>query len=517
MKKIVTGEILQEKMKESIHLLCDTVKTTLGPKGNNVIIDHSLFTPFITNDGATIAKNIESEDEVVNTILEIAKEASLKTNDTVGDGTTTTLVLLESIFDESLKCIQNGTNPILLKQEFHTSLQKIIKAIEELKMKPNTTTLENIAKIAANDEEIGSLVSEVFLKVKTKNAITIKEIEETTLNVSFLKGYSLDIHLASDYFLKNQKNLNYKNAVVLLINDFVDNLENISFVLNDCINNNKNLIVIASDFDENVVQEMISLNLQDVLDCCLIKIAEYGMRQRIVAKDLEVITNAKIVENYNQITLENLGFVKGIMINKDIARIDFETTPKIKEYLTRIEQEEKEIQDDFDECFYQKRIAMLESGIAEIVVGAPTKTECHEKKMRIDDAICALESAQDGILPGGGVTLLKIANEMKIQNTADAILKKALEKPFMQILLNSGLEVESIYKEIKKVHYEKVYNVHKNQFEDCNNTIVVDSSKVIIKTLENACSIATMLLTTTSLIINEYDNNANKTNEYTEL
>ena len=275
MKKVISGIELQKKIMESIELLCGTVKKTLGPKGNNVIIDHSNFSPFITNDGVTIAQNIESDDETMGAILELIKEASIKTNEEVGDGTTTTLVLLETIYKESLEYINKGMNPIVLKKELDNTLLIILEYLEKLKALPTKEKILYIAKIAANDEELGTFAYKTFLKVKNKNAITIEESNQKKTEVIFKKGYTLDSILASPYFFKDNKKIIYKDALVLLVKDTLTHIENISFILNEVMKNKKNIVIMARDYDEYVIQEIISLCLHENVNICLLKINEY--------------------------------------------------------------------------------------------------------------------------------------------------------------------------------------------------------------------------------------------------
>lgn len=517
MKKVICGDYLEEKLQESVNLLCDTVKTTLGPKGSNVIIDHSSFTPFITNDGVTIAQNIESEDEAINTILEIAKEASIKTNNVVGDGTTTTLILLQSIFNESLKVISKGINPIILKKELDDSLQKIVDSIYDLKIKPTKKVLNNIANIAANDKQIGEIVSEVCSKIPTKDAINIKEIEENVIKAKYFKGYTFESNLASNYLLKDKTSLNYKDSIVLIVNDLLLNIEDISNILNEVMRRKKSLVIIANDFDEYFVRNIVSLTINDNLKCCLLKISEYGTRQRAIQKDLEIITNAQIVEDIKNVNPDNFGNINNIIINKDNTRLDFESNDKINEYLSLLKTECIEIFDEYEKEFYNKRISMFTCGTAQILIGGPTKTETQEKRMRLDDAICAYYASKEGILPGGGVSLLKIANDINDNKEADQIWKITLSKPFEQLIFNSGLDLNVIKKEIEDSKYTLVYNVNTDEYEDYLKTNVVDSMNGVLNSLINACSIASMLFTTTSLIINEHPNNINKINDYSEI
>lgn len=307
MKKVVCGSELQEKILESISLLCGTVKQTLGPKGNNVLIDHSTFSPFITNDGVTIAKNIESEDQVVAAILEIIKEASIKTDEEVGDGTTTTLVLLESLYKQSIQYINNGASPILLKKELDKNLAIILQELQKLKSKASISNLKNIATISAGDEELGQIAYQVMRKVKEKSAITIKEVPNDKISLSFFKGYSCEISLASPYFLIDTNILNFEDAYILLLNASLHNLEYISFILNDIIKNNQKLVIIANDFEEHTVEELVSLSLIENISLCLLKIEDYGMHIYEIMKDIACITGANIIEQGSSITGKDIG------------------------------------------------------------------------------------------------------------------------------------------------------------------------------------------------------------------
>ncbi len=515
MKKVISGEKLQNKVKESIELLCGTVKGTLGPKGNNVIIDHSSFSPFITNDGVTIAKNIESDDEAVGAILEIVKEASIKTNEEVGDGTTSTLVLLENLYKESLEYINGGMNPILLKKELDKTLNRILEHLQKEKLPPTKEKILHIAKIAANDEELGAVAYKAFQKVKNKNAITITETKENKTEVHFKKGYAFASTLASPYFLNDSPKLSFKDAFVLLIKDTLTDIETISFILNDVMKNKKSVVIIARDYEEYVVQEITSLCLNDNLNACLIKTNEYGLQEQAVEKDIETITGAKKIEK--NILNAKLGFVSNIIIEKEKVRIDFTSNEIIKKYIVNLKKESKETKEEFELEFIQKRIAMFTYGIAEILIGAPTKTECQERKMRLEDALCAVSASSSGILIGGGLSLLQMASQIKGTTEATKIWKKALTKPFEQILINAGLDYKRIKEQIEKKEYKVLYNVSKNEWEDSQNTYVIDPLLVVYNSLINASSIAGMLLTTTSLIINEHANNVQKVSDYTEL
>lgn len=505
MKKVISGEELKNKTKEAINLLCDSVKITLGPKGSNVIVDHSNFNPFITNDGVTIAQNIESDDQVINTILEIAKESSIKTNEKVGDGTTSTLVLLESIFNQGLKAIENGKNPLCLKKEIDIELERILKYLEKSSYKPNQEQLFFIASTSANDEEIGNLISECYQKVRTKNAITITESNESKSCYQFLEGYSFSTMIASPYFFKDNNEIILKNTYILLINDYLDSVNYIEHVINKIVNEEKSLIVIALDYSDNFINEILALNFEQQLNIVLLKNPEYGIKQYKVFKDLSLISRCPIYKNEN---IKNyLGNIEKITINNNLTTINFKQKAEFKKY---VENDFDYADNELDTEFYYKRLAMFESGMIEIKVGAPTSTERREKKMRFDDALFAVNIAFQGVTAGSGVSLMKISNQLNNSSDGSLILKEALKEPFKQIMVNSALDYEKIMNEIIESNFTKIFNVSTNSFELIEKTSVLDPIVVIKESLINACSIATMLLTTSSMVINEHKLNNDK-------
>ena len=294
MKKVIMKEELQEKMQESIHLLCSIVKETLGPNGKNVLIDHSLFSPFITNDGATIARNIESEDAIINTILEIAKESSLKTDSKVGDGTTTTLVLLESIFDNGLELIKKGMPPILFKKNLTKSLEKVLNSLKKEKHLPKNKEYESLSIIAANEEELGKFINQVYQKIKTKNGIEIVETDQSILSVQYENGYQFPIELGSPLFLKEQEKIFLENPVFLYVEDQNSSLENYSMYLNAAMKNKWDVVFIAKNFSDSFIQECLYLNDTQTINCFLLKIGEYGIKESIIWKDIKFITSQKL-------------------------------------------------------------------------------------------------------------------------------------------------------------------------------------------------------------------------------
>jgi len=504
MKKVVSGTDLREKLSEAVNLLCDTVKITLGPKGNNVIIDHSNFSPFITNDGVTIAENIESDDLVINTILELAKEASIKTNEVVGDGTTTTLVLLQSIFNNGLKLIEEGVSPIIIKNQLNKSLEKVLLKIKEKTRNCVEEDILNVLNISGNDSEIGETIYNAYSKINNVEGIKIIEGENSITQIEYLKGYTFDTLMASPYYFLNTKKINIKNSKILLLKNELFDIESISKILNIVISNKEDLVIIAENYSNDLINNILSLNEEIDNKIYLIKSSFYGREETCFYNDLKNICECKIINDLEHIDYYDLGTILEMNITKEYSNIIFQENKSIIKQLEILQNSEN----DFD----KKRYSMLKNGIVNIVVGANTITERREKKMRYDDALCALKSIEEGILPGSGLILYQISEELD-----NDILKDALKEPLKTILINSGLNEKKIIEYIKNNNYNKVYNVNTNSYEDISKTKVVDTYKVIKSCITNSISIAGMLLTTQSLVINERVNNLNKINDYNEL
>lgn len=508
MKKVITGKELYDCEEKAIALLCGTVKKTLGPRGSNAIIDHSLMNPFITNDGVTIARNIESEDERINTLLTLAKEASIKTDETVGDGTTTTLVLLESLFKSGLAKIKDGLNPYLLKNELDEALENIIEEIKKESKTPTEENYYNIASIAASNKNIGKLITRMYLKVGS--AIKIEESKTSETYTKIINGYSFEPLLASPYFFNNTNEIIYKNSLILIMLKEVNEIGEISEIINYTIEKRIPLVILATDYTEEVINEVLSLNLSKITNVTLLKLPEYGLHQMEVLKDLEIISNAKIAKSSDELSLNNLGKCEEIKITKELATINNNLQSKvIKRYINNLKEKISTIDDDFELEFQSNRLSKLTNGIGIIYVGATTTTEAREKKMRFDDTFCALNCAANGIIPGSGLILLKIKENLEAKNNGSIILKEALDKPFMQILENVGINPSNIYNKIKASDFNIIYNVFENKFETISKTKVIDPTTVVITSLKNAVSIAGMLLTTTSMIINEQQESIN--------
>ena len=486
MKKVISGNELYDNMTKAINLICSTVKTTLGPKGCNVIIDESNLSPYITNDGVTIANNICSDDEVINAILTITKEASIKTNNDVGDGTTSTLVLLEKIFNEGLKEIKCGKNPMILKKELHEDLEDIILEINKYNKKPSNDDLLKIATISGGNNKIGENVTKSYLK---SNEIEI--IEDTETYIEEINGYTFDTIIASPYFFTYNKELSYNNSCIILFHNDICSTEEIANILNYTINNDRSLILVANDYSENFINETINLYLDSDIKICLLKNPEYGIRRYQLYEDLKAITKANITNDI--ITINDIGTINTIKINNENTNIMFTYDNDIKNRIKEI------TKSGFDEYYISQKLAMFTSSLIKIHISANTDTERKEMKMRYDDALCAIREAKNGIIPGSGLILYQISDKCK-----NKIFKNSLSAILDQILYNAGLDENKIKDYIKSNNFQKIYNIINDMYESVDDTSVLDPTSVVINSLVNATSIASMLLTTTSIIVNEH-------------
>lgn len=507
MKSVIKGAELYNYLEESVKLISDTVKTTIGPRGSNVIVSTMNMPSFITNDGVTIADAIASSDGVSNTILTLIKEAALKTNNDVGDGTTTTIVLLESIFLNGLKEIKNGYNPLKLKQEIDESVKKVIDLLDKESMIASDKDLINLASISANDMEIGELITEFYIKLNRSKNIKIMESDTLEDHTEKLLGYFIDSTLASPYFLKNKESITINNPNLLIIDKRINDLEDLAIYINDAINKNTSLIIMADSFSDQVINEILAINDSDIPKIVLINNFEYGTNKFAINDDLQALMGVN----------NNYGTLKKIILYKNNITFIGNNSSILNRRINELKEEIKNETKEYELDLLKNRLSKLENNYGIIYVGGNTTLERRERKMRFDDAMSAIYSAGDGILLGGGIPYLKISDELNTTTSADKIIKKALYSPFKQILENNAINSPEIYKYIKDNDFNVVYNVKNNTFETREETSVIDSKKVLVEALINASSIASMLLTTTHLIINEEKKFTNSFNEFSEL
>ena len=499
MKKIIKSEELYKYLEESVKLIGDAVKTTIGPSGSNVIINDASLSPFITNDGVTIANAVDSDDLVISTILSIIKEASLKTNNNVGDGTTTTICLLESIFLNGLEVIKKGYDPIKLKNELQKVIDNVVLMLDDLTINTTDEHLKLLANISANDEEIGNLITEFYLSLKKcKNIKIMENTKDNKDTTEIMPGYFIDTSLASPYFLKNKQSITINNPNLVIFDTPVIDMDVLDNYINDSLNKNECLFVLADSYSDTVINEVLALNYEKE-NIILLNNYEYGVKKFSIIDDLISLLN----------TNNNYGKLEKIIIDNNTTTFIQSKSSKIMERIEKLKEEIKNEEKEYELEILKDRLSKLENNYGIIYVGGNTSIERRERKMRFEDALNALYSADDGVLLGGGIPLLYIGNSLSINNEANNIISKSLVIPFKQILINNGENYENILEYIKNNNYNVVYNVKKKVFENKTNATVIDSKNVLKEALINANSIASLLLTTTHLIINEQNKTIN--------
>ena len=487
MKKVIGPDELKIKIKEALELLCDTVSKTLGPSGNNILLDTKDLAPFITNDGVTIASSISSSDEATKALLEIIKEASMKTNEMVGDGTTTTLVLLKAIYDLGLKEIEKGTSLYNLKQIWHEELKKILDEIERKSRKPTTNDLYQIAYSACNDEVLSKVSVETILKVKTKNAIKILASKTKETYFDYVNGYVLNSFLSHEYFLNGDDKIAITHPYVLIYKGFLNSLEEISSMINPLLKDKESIILMTEGYSKELKETCLSLYYEKKVYIYLLELPTYDSMLFELYKDLESLLK------FNN----NIGYLKEVVFTREETILfSNQDTNKRKEEL------KKEIlmcHSNYQKEDLQRRLSMLETGLCTIYVGGYTEVEKKEKIMRLEDALCSLEVSFYGVNIGSGVTLYQIKKENK-----NLLLSEILDIPLKQIILNKGISNLELEKHLEK---NEIYNFTLEKWEDMNLTNVLDATKVCTTSLQNAFSIALMLLNLSFLVINVDEKN----------
>jgi len=502
MKKVVCGDELKRKIDDAIDLMCNAVSSTIGPVGNNVLVNIDDDTPFITNDGVSIARAIEDEDMVTNTILEIIREASLKTNEVVGDGTTTTLVLVQSLYKEGRKLIDEGINPIILKNNMNNILNKLINNLQRIKKIPKKNNLEDIACISTNDNYLGKFVSDVFSKMKSKAAIRLEESYDMNVSYIIRKGYSFDIEEISYLYFKECEEIVLKECYVLILRGYLESLDDISDIINEGILRSKNIIILVSDYNNELNNEVVLYYLRENINIFVFKVAEYGSRREDILEDLSVISSTSIKNiGIDDLEWNLLGNVQEVIISKENV-IFINDNNSVLERIDNLKKKLMKTTSQYEKDFLSLRIAKMENGIATIYVGGNTSTEAREVMMRIEDALCSLEVASNGVVPGEGVSLLYIANMLDDDEYSE-MFKNALSIPFKKIIENAGIDSSLILNNIKNADYKLVYNINKGCYEDIFDTGIIDSYMVVCESIRNAISISSLLLTTNYIVIND--------------
>lgn len=519
-KDIKYGEDARKALQAGIDKLADTVKITLGPKGRNVVLDKKFGAPLITNDGVTIAKDIELEDAFENMGAQLVKEVATKTNDAAGDGTTTATLLAQAIINEGMKNIAAGANPMILKKGIAKAVDTAVETIKK-NSKPveGSEDIARVGTVSSADESVGKLIAEAMEKVTSDGVITIEESKTAETYSEVVEGMQFDRGYISPYMVTDTEKMEavYDDPFVLITDKKISNIQEILPLLEQLVQSGKKLVIIAEDIEGEALTTIILNNLRGVFKCAAVKAPGFGDRRKEMLKDIAILTGAEVITEELGLELKDtqisqLGRARQIVIQKENTIIvdGAGDSAAIKDRVSQIKAQIETTTSDFDKEKLQERLAKLSGGVAVIKVGAATEIEMKEKKLRIEDALAATKAAvEEGIVAGGGTALINAIPAVNAlietlegdEKTGAQIIGKALEAPLRQIALNAGLEGSVIIDKI--VNADKVgygFDAYNETYVDMIPAGIVDPTKVTRSALQNAASVAAMVLTTESLV-----------------
>lgn len=510
----------RNKMKKGVDTLANAVKVTLGPKGRNVVIEKKFGAPSITKDGVTVAKEIELEDAIENMGAQMVKEVASKTADIAGDGTTTATVLAQSIITEGLKNVAAGANPMDLKRGIDKAVTAVVESLraQSQAVGNDSSKIEQVATISANsDENIGKLIAEAMQKVGKEGVITVEEAKGTDTTVDVVEGMQFDRGYISPYFVTNSEKMEaeLQNPYILIYDKKISAMKDILHILEKVAQSGRPLVIIAEDLEGEALATLVVNKLRGTLKVAAIKAPGFGDRRKEMLQDIAILTGGVVISEDQGYKLENadlsyLGTAASITIDKDNTTVVGGKGEKddIKARVNQIKSQIENTTSDYDREKLQERLAKLSGGVAVLYVGAATEVEMKEKKDRVDDALHATRAAvEEGIVPGGGVAYVRAIASLENlkgfnedETTGIQIVKRAVEEPLRQIVVNSGIEGSIVVQKIKEGKGDFGYNARTEVYENLFAAGVIDPTKVTRVALENAASIAGMLLTTESVI-----------------
>jgi len=519
MPKIIEFEAqAREKLKKGIDKLADAVKVTLGPKGRNVALDKKWGSPTVTKDGVTVAKEVELEDPFENMGAQMVKEVASKTSDVAGDGTTTATVLAQAIFREGLKNVTAGANPMALKRGIEKAVETVVGEIKKIsKPVPGKTEISQVGTISANnDKSIGDLIADAMEKVGKDGVITVEEAKTTKTELEVVEGMQFDRGYLSPYFITNPDSMEaaLEEPLILIHDKKISVMKDLLPVLEKIAQMGKPFLIIAEEVEGEALATLVVNKLRGTLKVCAVKAPGFGDRRKAMLEDIAVLTGGKVISEEIGFKLENtvvsdLGKAKRVTIDKENTTIveGGGKTEDIKGRVNQIKRQIDETTSDYDKEKLQERLAKLAGGVAVINVGAATETEMKERKARVEDALHATRAAvEEGMVPGGGVALLRAIPALeKLKLTGDEmigvnIVKKALEEPIRLIVENAGVEGSIVVNRVKEKTGAFGFNAETEKYEDLMVSGVIDPTKVVRIALENAASIASLLVTTECLV-----------------
>jgi chaperonin GroEL len=527
-KQIDFNTDARDSLKKGVDALANAVKVTLGPKGRNVVIDKKFGAPSITKDGVTVAKEIELEDPVENMGAQMVKEVASKTADVAGDGTTTATVLAQAIVTTGLKNVTAGANPMDLKRGIDKAVTKVIESLQSqtIEVGSDFGKIEQIGSISANnDPVIGKLIAEAMQKVTTEGVITVEEAKSTDTTVDVVEGMQFDRGYLSPYFVTNTEKMQaeLENPYILIYDKKVSNMKDLLPVLEKVAQGGTPLMIIAEDVEGEALATLVVNRLRGSLKISAVKAPGFGDRRKAMLEDIAILTGGTVISEERGYKLENtdidmLGRAEKVVIDKDNTTI-VNGSGDSEMIASRVKQIKAEIENstsDYDKEKLQERLAKLAGGVAVLYVGAATEVEMKEKKDRVDDALHATRAAvEEGTIPGGGVAYIRAIDSLKgfegandDENVGVSIIRRALEEPLRQIVENAGVEGSIVVQKVKEGKGDFGFNAKEEKYEGLNKAGIIDPTKVVRIALENAASIASMLLTTECVIVDKVDENA---------
>ncbi|MDR2969676.1 MAG: chaperonin GroEL [Tannerellaceae bacterium] len=510
----------RDLLKKGVDELANAVKITLGPKGRNVIIEKKFGAPHITKDGVTVAKEVELNCPYGNMGAQLVKEVASKTNDNAGDGTTTATILAQSIITVGLKNVTAGANPMDLKRGIDKAVAKVVESLAEQAeaVGDDLGKIENVAKISANgDESIGKLIAEAMQKVKTEGVITVEEAKGTETTVDVVEGMQFDRGYISPYFVTDTEKMEaqLENPFILIYDKKISVLKELLPILEQTIQTGRPLLIIAEDIDSEALATLVVNRLRGSLKICAVKAPGFGDRRKAMLEDIAILTGGTVISEETGLKLEGatmdmLGNTEKAVVNKDNTTIVNGAGDKaaIQARIAQIKAQMETTTSDYDKEKLQERLAKMAGGVAVLYVGAPSEVEMKEKKDRVDDALSATRAAiEEGTVPGGGVAYIRaidalegLNGENEDETTGIEIVKRAIEEPLRQIVINAGKEGAVVAQKVKEGKGDYGYNARTDVYENLCATGVIDPAKVARVALENAASIAGMFLTTECVI-----------------
>ena len=516
-KQIIIGDEARQALLKGINALSNVVKETLGPRGKNVILEKKFGSPTSTKDGVTVAKEIELEDPLENMGAQLLKEVASKTSDVAGDGTTTATILAQSIYAEGLKYVTAGANPNLIKKGIDQAVAEVVESLKKLSIDVSNEMIVQVGAISANnDESIGNIIAEAMDKVGKDGVITVEEAKGLETTMDIVEGMQFDRGYLSPYFITDPDRMECvrESPVILLHEKKISNLRELLPLLENVAKMGKPLLVIAEEVDGEALATLVVNKLKGTFSCCSVKAPGFGDRRKAMLEDIAVLTGGKVITEDIGVKLENvtvdwLGDANRVVIDKDNTTI-VEGKGSADDVQARIKQIRTQIEDtssDYDREKLQERLAKIVGGVALIKVGAATETELKDKKARVEDAMNATKAAvEEGIVAGGGVALLrskKSLDSLKVEGDEQIgvdIVKRAVEEPMRQIANNAGLEGSIVVEKVKEMERNTGFNALTETYEDLVKGGVLDPTKVVRTALQNAASIAGVLLTTEGLV-----------------